>query len=71
MSLAVDQFGRLETWFKPDEDKEYFLHVDLAQKHDHCAVAMSHVNRWVNVKVTDTYSQPNAVFAIMAVFSAI
>ena len=67
MSLAVDQFGRLETWFKPDEDKEYFLHVDLAQKHDHCAVAMSHVNRWVNVKVTDTYSQPAPIVEVDAV----
>ena len=65
--LAVDNFGRLEEWFIPDPDKEYFIHVDLAQKHDHCAVAMAHVNRWVNVKVTDTYSQPAPVVEIDAV----
>ena len=66
-ALAVDQFGRLEPWFAPDPDKEYFLHVDLAQKHDHCAVAMSHVQRWVNVKVTDTYSQPAPIVEVDAV----
>ena len=65
--LAVDNFGRLEEWFLPDPDKEYFIHVDLAQKHDHCAVAMAHVNRWVNVKVTDTYSQPAPIVEIDAV----
>jgi len=65
--LAVDNFGRLEDWFIPDPDKEYFLHVDLAQKHDHCAVAMGHVNKWVNVKVTDTYSQPAPIVEIDAV----
>jgi hypothetical protein len=65
--LAVDNFGRLEEWFLPDPDKEYFIHVDLAQKHDHCAVALGHVNKWVNVKVTDTYSQPAPIVEIDAV----
>ena len=65
--LSVDQFGRLEDWFMPDPDKEYFIHVDLAQKHDHCAVSMSHINKWVNVKVTDTYSQPAPIIEIDAV----
>jgi hypothetical protein len=67
MALAVDDFGRLEPWFAPDPDKEYFLHVDLAQKHDHCAVAMSHVQKWVNIKVTDTYSQPAPIVEVDAV----
>jgi hypothetical protein len=65
--IAVDQFGRLEEWFKPDPDKKYFLHVDLAQKHDHCAVAMAHVDRWVNVKVTSDYSQPAPIVHVDAV----
>jgi len=67
MALAVDEFGRLENWFIPDPEKEYFLHVDLAQKHDHCAVAMSHVSKFVNVKVTDTYSQPAPIVEVDAV----
>ena len=62
--LAVDQFGRLEDWFKPDPDKKYYIHVDLAQKHDHCAVTMSHVDRWVNVKITNEYSQPAPIVVI-------
>jgi hypothetical protein len=66
-TLAVDKFGRLEDWFAPDPDKEYFIHVDLAQKHDHCAVSMAHVQRWVNVKVTDTYSQPAPIVEVDAV----
>ena len=66
-ALAVDQFGRLEPWFAPDPDKDYFIHVDLAQKHDHCAVAISHVQRWVNIKVTDTYSQPAPIVEVDAV----
>jgi len=65
--LAVDQFGRFEDRFAPDPDKEYFLHVDLAQKHDHCAVAMSHVQKWVNIKLTDTYSQPAPIVEVDAV----
>jgi len=47
---GVDDLGRFQDWFRPVEDKEYFIHVDLAQKHDHCAVAMAHVDRWVHVK---------------------
>jgi phage terminase large subunit-like protein len=65
--LAVDNFGRLEEWFKPEEGKDYFIHVDLAQKHDHCAVAMGHVNKWVDIKVTDTYNQPAPIVEIDAV----
>ena len=65
--LAVDSFGRLEEWFKPDPEKKYFLHVDLAQKHDHCAVAMAHVDRWVNIKVTNEYSQPAPIVSVDAV----
>jgi hypothetical protein len=67
LGLAVDQFGRFEPWFAPDPDKEYFIHVDLAQKHDHCAVSMAHISKWVNVKVTDTYSQPAPIVEVDAV----
>lgn len=67
MPLAIDQFGRLEEWFQPDPEKEYFLHVDLAQKHDHCAVSMAHVDRWVNVKITNEYSQPAPIVQVDAV----
>lgn len=65
--LAVDNFGRLEEWFKPEADKKYYIHVDLAQKHDHCAVTMAHIDRWVNVKVTNDYSQPAPIVMVDAV----
>ena len=51
LNIALDSNNRYEDWFTPDEDKMYFVHVDLAQKHDHCAVAMAHVDKWVNIKV--------------------
>jgi len=66
-AIAVDNFGRLEEWFLPDPDKKYYIHVDLAQKHDHCAVSMAHVNKWVNVKITDAYSQPAPIVEVDAV----
>jgi hypothetical protein len=67
LSLAVDGFGRFEEWFVPQDDKDYFIHVDLAQKHDHCAVSMAHVEKWVSVKVTDTHSQPAPIVKVDAV----
>ena len=66
-NLAVDNFGRIEPWFAPDPDKQYFIHVDLAQKHDHCAVSLAHVQKWVNVKVTNEYSQPAPIVEVDAV----
>ena len=65
--LAIDKVGRLEDWFEPDPDKKYYIHVDLAQKHDHCAVTMAHVDRWVNVKVTNDYSQPAPIIVVDSV----
>lgn len=39
--------GVFEKWFTPlNEDTEYFIHVDLARKHDRAVVAMSHVTKW-------------------------
>lgn len=54
---AIDQSGRFADWFKPEEEKMYFVHVDLAQKHDHCAVALGHVESWVQMKIADKMTQ--------------
>jgi hypothetical protein len=43
---ALDEMNRLRDDFKPIPDMDYFIHVDLAQKHDHAAVALSHVGGW-------------------------
>jgi hypothetical protein len=66
-NLAVDGTGRFAEWFKPLDDKEYFIHVDLAQKHDHCAVSLAHVEKWVNMKVGNEYAQTAPVVVVDAV----
>lgn len=48
---GVDEEGVFHPQFNPDPDKTYFVHVDLAQKHDYCAVAMGHVDKWLEYKV--------------------
>ena len=50
-NLNVDSYGRFDDRFQPDPEKQYFIHVDLAQKHDHCAVALAHVHNWVTMKI--------------------
>lgn len=51
---GVDEVGVFHPNFKPMGDTKYFMHVDLAQKHDHCAVAMGHIDQWVEYKVGGT-----------------
>ncbi len=64
---GVDESGRFEEWFIPNPDTDYFIHVDLAQKHDHCAVAMSHVSQWVKIRSFNDYEQVAPVISIDAV----
>jgi hypothetical protein len=53
----IDTAKRFDETFKPDPDKVYFVHADLAQKHDKCAVAIAHVEKWVSVQVMKDYEQ--------------
>jgi hypothetical protein len=53
----IDSSKRFEETFKPDPNKKYFVHADLAQKHDKCAVAIAHVEKWVSVQVMKDYEQ--------------
>jgi hypothetical protein len=53
----VDSYGRFDDDFKPKDDKTYFMHVDLAQKHDHCAVSLAHVDGWVTMKIGEQYKE--------------
>jgi hypothetical protein len=48
---GVDEYGVFRADFNPKPDVRYFIHVDLAQKHDHCAVALAHVERFVQKKI--------------------
>jgi hypothetical protein len=63
----LDQFRRFEETFKPDPDKIYYVHADLAQKHDKCAVAISHVEKWVNIQVIKDYEQIAPIVVVDAV----
>jgi hypothetical protein len=63
----LDSFRRFEANFKPDPEKVYYVHADLAQKHDKCAVAIAHVEKWVNVQVIKDYEQISPVVVVDAV----
>ena len=53
----IDSSKRFDINFSPDPNVTYFVHADLAQKHDKCAVAISHVDKWVEVKSFNDYTQ--------------
>jgi hypothetical protein len=69
MSLRnpVDNFRRFDESFKPDPTKKYYVHADLAQKHDKCAVAIAHVDKWVNIQVINNYEQVAPIVVVDAV----
>ena len=63
----LDSHRRFDPAFKPDPDKTYYIHADLAQKHDKCAVAIAHVERWVNIQVIKDYEQVAPIVVVDAV----
>jgi hypothetical protein len=63
----IDSAKRFDETFKPDPDKKYYVHADLAQKHDKCAVAIAHVEKWVNIQVVKDYQQVVPVVVVDAV----
>jgi len=63
----LDTFRRFDESFKPDPEKIYYVHADLAQKHDKCAVAISHVEKWVNIQVINNYEQVAPIVVVDAV----
>ena len=63
----LDSNRRFDETFVPDPDKKYFVHADLAQKHDKCAVAIAHVEKWVNIQVIKDYEQVAPIVVVDAV----
>jgi hypothetical protein len=63
----LDAIRRFDESFKPDPNKKYYVHADLAQKHDKCAVAIAHVDKWVNIQVIKDYQQIAPVVVVDAV----
>jgi hypothetical protein len=45
-----DEHGTKSGAFLPDKSKEYFVHADLAQVFDRCAVAIAHVDHFTEVR---------------------
>ena len=63
----IDTAKRFDETFKPDPDKKYYVHADLAQRHDKCAVAIAHVEKWVSVQVMKDYEQVAPIVVVDAV----
>jgi len=63
----LDTHRRFDPGFKADPEKTYYVHADLAQKHDKCAVAIAHVERWVNIQVIKDYEQVAPIVVVDAV----
>ena len=63
----IDTAKRFDDAFKPDPDKIYYVHADLAQKHDKCAVAIAHVEKWVNIQIVKDYEQVAPIVVVDAV----
>jgi hypothetical protein len=63
----LDSFRRFDETFKADPEKIYYIHADLAQKHDKCAVAIAHVDKWVNIQVIKDYEQVAPIVVVDAV----
>jgi hypothetical protein len=63
----IDEFRRFDPGFTPDPNKTYYVHADLAQRHDKCAVAIAHVEKWVNLQVIKDYEQVAPIVVVDAV----
>lgn len=63
----IDNFKRIEAAFEPKENVKYFLHADLAQKHDKCAIAIAHVDKWVEIRTFNDYTQVHPLVIVDAV----
>jgi phage terminase large subunit-like protein len=53
----IDSAKRIDETLTPDPNVVYYVHADLAQKHDKCAVSIAHVDKWVSVKSFNNYEQ--------------
>lgn len=63
----LDNYRRFDAAFEPDPEKIYFVHADLAQKHDKCAVAIAHVDKWVEIKSFNEYKQIVPIVVVDAI----
>lgn len=64
---GVSEDGTFQYFFRPDDTKEYYIHVDLARKHDNCAVSLAHVESWQSMKIVNTFTDAAPVVYVDAV----
>lgn len=64
---GLKEDNSFEPWFKPENKKKYYLHVDLAQKVDRCVVTMAHCDRWTRRDIGGKMTEPAPVVKIDAV----
>ena len=58
MNMLIPTNGVWVPGFKPDPSKVYYVHADLAQKVDRCAVAIAHVDRWTSRNIGGKVTAP-------------
>lgn len=63
---GVDEIGRFAEGFTADPSKRYYIHVDLARKHDRCAVALAHVEHFERRKIGANQTEPAPVVKVDA-----
>jgi hypothetical protein len=63
----IDAVKRLEESFVIDPEMTYYVHADLAQKHDKCAVSIAHVDKWVSVQSFAGYDQVAPIVVVDAI----
>jgi len=64
---GIDEEGRFYEDFLPDPAKTYYIHVDLAKKHDHCAVSLAHVEKWTTRTIAGKETNPAPQVVVDAV----
>jgi len=67
LETPFDDSWRFRDKFKPLEGRDYYVHVDLAYKHDRAAVALAHVETWIKTQITAEYAEPMPLVKIDAV----
>ena len=64
---GVKEDGVFEEWFKPDPDKFYYIHVDLAKKVDNCAVSLAHVEKFQTSMIGGRMTEPQPFVVVDAI----
>lgn len=67
LHLNVDNDGVFRNDFRPKPDTKYFMHVDLSKVHDRCSVALAHVDKWLDVRMGETYQSVEPLVVVDAI----